>query len=138
MSKNEKVALWVSAAIGIIVLIWLMIVRRSTIEQGPTSNGPNQIDLAYPTQTPWTASANGLPTIPYDPNSSGCNSCSKNNGIFNSLGGLLNYYMSKSKDIFNNYQQQVYAAYPDSVTQYFNNPVGASQSSQFQMVAKAY
>lgn len=137
MSKNEKMALWVSAAIGIIVLVWLMIVRRNASSAAPSPYGPGTIQLAYPTQTPWTASANGLPTVPAD-TSGGCNSCSRGSGIFNSIGGLLNYYTSKSKNIFDNYQAQVFAAYPDSVTQYFNNPVGASESRNMQLIAKTY
>lgn len=137
MSKNEKMATWVAAAIGIVVLLWMIFMRRSSASQGPTSNSPNQIQVAYPTQTPWTSSANGLPTVPID-DSGGCNSCSRGNGIFNSIGGLLNYYKSKSKDIFDDYQKQVYEAYPDSVSQYFNNPVGATESGQFRMIVKAY
>jgi hypothetical protein len=133
ISKNEKVALWVSGAIGIIVLAWMVWMRRQSSGPAPTSNSPGYIGLAYPGNQPWTISANGLPAVPSD-DSGNCNSCSKGNGMFTGIGDMLNYYMSKSKDIFNSYQQRVYAAYPDSVTQYFNNPAGAAQSASARQV----
>lgn len=136
MTKNEKVALWVSGAIGIVVLIWIIMMRRSVSAPGPSPYGPNQIQISYPGQTPWTGSANGLPTVPTV--STGCNSCSQGSGIFTSLGNMLNSYTSQSKDLFDTYQQQVYASYPDSVAQYFNNPVGATESAQSRAVMRAF
>lgn len=136
MTKNDKIAVGVVAAIGIVVLIWMMLMRRSSAANTvqPTSNSPGAIGTAYPGRNPWKLAANGLPT-PGATASDGCCGCnSGSSGIFNSMGKMLDYFQSKSGSMFDDYQRNVYNAYPDSVSQYFNNPVGASESNRARAV----
>lgn len=131
MSKNDKIAAFVAGGVGLVVLVWMMYMRRVAPETLPTSNSTGTIGTAYPGSNPWQIGANGLPTsgAVASPNSSCCGCSSGSSGIFSSLGNMLNYFQSKSSTMFDDYQRQVYSAYPDSVTQYFNNPVGASMSN---------
>lgn len=130
MTKQDKIAAMVVSAIGIIVLAWIMYMRRTTSSAPVSPYSPGTIGQAYPGTSPWQIAANGLPSVGATSDSgSGCCGCSSgSSGIFNSMTNMLQYFQSKSSKMFDNYQASVYAAYPDSVTQYFNNPVGASES----------
>lgn len=130
MSKNDKIAAFVAGGVGLVVLIWMMYMRRASPSTLPTSNSPGSIGTAYPGTNPWNIAANGLPSSGAVASPNSCCGCSSgSSGIFTSLGNMLNYFQSKSSSMFDDYQKQVYSAYPDSVTQYFNNPAGASMSS---------
>ena len=130
LSKNEKIALWVSAAIGVVVLAWIFFMRRNNANTAtPSPYSPGSIGGAYPGTIPWKISGNGLPSVP-NQGGDGCCGCSvSGGGIFGSMGDMINNFMSRSSSIFDDYQNRVYAAYPDSVTQYFNNPTGAVMSA---------
>jgi hypothetical protein len=129
MSKNEKTALWVTAAIGVIVLIWLMLMRRGVIPGASDNSTYSFGSPSYTIAGPFNA--------PPTPANSGCCGCSSTAPtVFNSLGAMLDYFNSKSRDNFDAYEKQVYAAYPPTLKQYFNNSVGAQQFAQSQATFK--
>lgn len=136
MSKNDKIAAMIAGGVGLVVLIWMIIMRRAAPAAPVSAYSPGSIGTAYPGTSPWNLSANGLPTVSTTPDAGssccGCNSGSS--GFFTSLNSMLQYFQTKSSGMFDNYQKQVYSAYPDSVTQYFNNPVGASMSASAQKI----
>jgi len=124
----------------------------------PNAATPNYLSYNYPGTNPnWSGNAVGLPTLAQvaapggltinlgspsgSTSSSGCGcgcasspsagGCSTTSGnIYSSLASLISSYGAGATQAFDAYQKQVYESYPDYVSQYFNNPVGYSQSQE--------
>lgn len=129
LSKNEKVSLWIVGGLLLLALVWIFMSRRSAAVSS-AGDAPNYLNYNYPASKNPTGSATGLPGIPPGGMQSDCGCSGGAGGFYTSIQSMLNQFMAGASAIFNAYQQNVYSAYPDSVTQYFNNPGGALISSQ--------
>lgn len=138
--KGTHRALWVMATIGGLIILWLLLrgkmgtILSSNIVNNITNNSPgtlpngNAYTIASPGSRNWVGGASGLPTIaPLDESDCGCTSINGGN-FFTSINDMLNQFMNGASAAFDDYESNVFNGYPDSVTQYFNNPVGAVQS----------
>lgn len=133
MSKNEKMAFWVAGGIGVIVLLWLMVYRRTNVVAPSTyyPDSPNYMSYNYPGTQPWTGAANGLPTqagnATYNIGGNSCCGCGSNSSpVMTNMQSMLDAFAKASGDNFASYQKAVYSSFPSTVTQYFNNPSGAA------------
>lgn len=129
MSEGEKKALWVIGPIVAIVILWIFLARRAPVQIGSTA--PNYLTYNYPNVALPSGSATGLPSVTL-PTSSSCGCSSGTSGFFTSLNQMLATFQQGASNAFQSYQNNVVSAFPSSVTQYFNNPVGAAQSAAAQ------
>jgi hypothetical protein len=137
MDAKEKTALWVVGGIAALVLLYVFIARRS-VSQSPASAPETLNYTAYPAGG-FSTAPNGLSLPSVSSNDGcGCGGCSgASTQIVPGIQSLIDYYTSRSKDVFNNYENSVYSSIPDTVTQYFNNPVGYQASVGAQSIFKS-
>jgi hypothetical protein len=132
VEKGTHRALWVMGTIAALIILWLLM-RGKNVVNNVTNNTPagypsNLYNISSPGARNWTGGASGLPSIaPLDDGDCGCTSANGGN-FFTSIQDMLNQFMNGASGAFKSYEDNVFSGYPSSVTQYFNNPVGASQS----------
>lgn len=145
MSEREKkVMLWMTIGVAVIVIILLLLRRANggnAANGAPVDFAPEYLQYNFPGNSyqiyngklpgigNWTGTATGLPTIPAMSSDSGCGCSSGSSGFFSSTQQMLDQFMTGASEAFNNYEDNVFSSYPDSVTQYFNNPAGAGMSN---------
>lgn len=128
MKAHHRV-LWILATVGGLIILWLLLNRnKNTNIVNPAAQSSNVYNIASPGGRTWTGGASGLPWIPpSDPNDCGCTSSNGGN-FYTSVQDMINQFVKGSAQAFAQYESNVYNGYPSSLTQYFNNPVGAGQS----------
>lgn len=145
MTDNEKDALWVVAGIGAVVILALFLLRRRDTAPSPIAqsspSSPPTFTLTYPGNQGWVAAPNGLPLAVVSPDNGcgcGCGGCENSTAqIAPGINSLLTYYTSQSRSVFDNYEKNIYSSIPDTVTQYFNNPVGYAASTSSQAIFRS-
>lgn len=138
MSEREKkTMLWMGLIVAVVIIVILLMRRFASGASGPISFAPNYLSYNFPGARDWQGTATGLPAIPAMDSGSGCGCSSGSNGFYTSLNGMLSDFMDGASKAFNSYEDNVYSSYPSSMTQYFNNPAGASQSANAQATFRA-
>src|ERR1700722_5319460 len=114
LSKNEKVSLWIIGGLLLLAIVWIFFTRRSAAVSG-VGDAPNYMTYNYPATTNPTGSATGLPGIPPGGMQSDCGCSGGAGGFYTSISSMLNQFMAGASAIFNSYQENVYASYPNYV-----------------------
>lgn len=131
-------ALWVTGAIVFAVVVWAYVMRRQSVSTANEEDfeSPYYMNYNYPlvswnpgAQNP-VGTASGLPGIPAaNADDNGCGCGGGTNGFYTSLQSMLNAFETGAGSAFDDYVNNIKGAFPSYVDQYFNNPVGASQSA---------
>lgn len=125
MTKHEQNALLIVGGVGAVIIVLLMLYRRSDAAPGSDSLTPGSYAPGAPYNAP-----------PSRAGSSCCGCSSQSATIYNSLNAMLDAFQKGSADNMDRYEKAVYSSYPASVVQYFNNSSGAQAFAQSQATFK--
>jgi hypothetical protein len=140
ISRGERMALWVTAAIIFAVVVWAWVSRRNALAKLQSNqeqyNSPYYMNYNYPIVS-WNPNASsnpvgtaaGLPQIPAAEGSdSSCGCGGGTNGFYTSLNQMLQSFQQNAQSAFQSYISNITSSIPSYEDQYINNPVAATQS----------
>lgn len=132
---EKKHWIWLGVAIVALVILWLLLRRKSSVDNGinPTFDAPNFLTYNFgPRNIAGTSS--GLPSVgTVDTTQSACGCSAGSQQLLSGFQALMNYFTGAAKASFDQYENVVTSNIPNIAAQFFNNPGYAQDANAAQI-----